>query len=469
MEHSLDLSTQRQSTRYGFHYFPDSLHYREEDLQARIPELKDLGASWLVMQSDANRAIPEDFILGLVKEKIEPIIHFHLNLANPIPANQIDPILSAYAKWGVHYVIFFDRPNSRNAWGDLAWAQANLVDKFIDQFLPLAQTAITYGLTPVFPPLEPGGQYWDTVFLRQALEGLQARNAEKVLARLGIAAYGWTWGKTLNWGAGGPEQWPQTKPYRIPSGSQDQRGFRIFDWYFSITKAVLQKTCPMILLQTGLSNDPDIKSEDTATDRLDDNIILNILKLLNDENVYDGTPEKEALQPIPEEVLCCNFWLPSSGKVNELADHPWISEEDNRTNLAQAILEWRKSTHGIESNTDIFIAKERSIENPFPISRYLLFPSLEWFLDNEQREEIQEYLIRFQPTIGFSIKEAVHAAIVDVAGDAEQVPDAMIEALRQSGCAVRRIIDSSESEINTYNGEELGDYPSDKSIDYATV
>src|SRR5574340_797115 len=45
--------------RLGFHYFPDTLHYTERDLQQWLPVLLDLGASWLVIRSDATRAIPE--------------------------------------------------------------------------------------------------------------------------------------------------------------------------------------------------------------------------------------------------------------------------------------------------------------------------------------------------------------------------------------------------------------------------
>ena len=469
MEHSLDFNNQKQSTRYGFHYFPDSLHYRANDLQIWIPELKTLGASWLVMQSEANRAIPEDFILGLVEEKIEPIIHFPLNLADPISPNQIDPILSAYAKWGVHYVIFFDRPNSRTAWGNLGWAQINLVDKFIDQFLPLAQAAVDHGLTPVFPPLEPGGHYWDTVFLRHALEGLQARNAVKVLDKMIIAAYAWTWGKQLNWGVGGPEQWPLSRPYRIPSGSQDQRGFRIFDWYHSITRAVLQKTCPIILLQSGISSDPVSTKENTNTSELENKTILNILRLLNDENVYDLTAKEETIQPVPEEVLCCNFWLLSADQKNGYANQAWVTDGGHKSIIAQMVLDWRKSSISIELNSEVSMAKENSFENNFSISRYLLFPSLEWFFDNAQQEEIQGYMKRYQPTIGFSIKEAAHAAVVTVAGNADLIPDTTLESLRESGCFVKRLSDSFESEINSTNGEELGDYPTEKNLDYASV
>jgi hypothetical protein len=469
MEHSLDITKQTNTTRYGFHYFPDSLHYRSDDLQTWIPELKALGASWLVLQSEANRAIPEEFILGLVEEKIEPIIHFPLNLADPISITQINPILSSYAKWGVHYVIFFDRPNSRTTWGDLAWAQSNLVDRFIDQFLPLAQSAVEYGLTPVFPPLEPGGHYWDTVFLRDALEKMQTRNAVKVLEKIAIAAYAWTWGKTLNWGFGGQEQWPLSRPYRIPSGSQDERSFRIFDWYQSITRAVLQRTCSTLLLQTGITNDPASIKENSETVGVENNNILDILKLLNNENVYDAIEKEQALKPVPEEVLCCNFWLLSSCKNDRYANQAWITEDNQKSAIAQNVINYYNSSNSNELNSDPLMEKEYPFENNFRISRYLLFPSIEWFLQNGQLKEIQEYIKRYKPTIGFSIDEAAHAEIVTITGITESISDAAIESLRKSGCYVNRLSDPQENIINFYTGEKLGDFPSEKTLEYASV
>ena len=52
--------------RIGFHYFPDTQHYRQSDLQTWLPLLHELGAGWLTLQAPDNRAIPEAFIRGLI-------------------------------------------------------------------------------------------------------------------------------------------------------------------------------------------------------------------------------------------------------------------------------------------------------------------------------------------------------------------------------------------------------------------
>ncbi|HEX9013349.1 MAG TPA: hypothetical protein VF813_07525, partial [Anaerolineaceae bacterium] len=212
------------NTRIGFHYFPDTVHYRESDLHAWVPELRSLGASWLVLSAPTDRAIPEYFISGMVSAGIEPILHFQLSLEKQVAIDEMKFFFENYAKWGVHYVIFYDRPNSRSSWSAAAWAQEDLVERFIDRFAPLADAAVQAGLVPVFPPLEPGGDYWDTAFLQSGLRSLMRRKQFQVLDKLVLAAYAWSGEHSLNWGAGGPERWPGARPYMTPSNEEDQRG-----------------------------------------------------------------------------------------------------------------------------------------------------------------------------------------------------------------------------------------------------
>jgi len=53
-------------SRLGLHYFPDTIHYRQSDLQTWLPELRQLNVQWLVLRSETNRAIPETFLDGLL-------------------------------------------------------------------------------------------------------------------------------------------------------------------------------------------------------------------------------------------------------------------------------------------------------------------------------------------------------------------------------------------------------------------
>ncbi len=62
------------------------------------------------------------------------------------------------------------------------WARQDLVERFLDRFLPVAAAAIEEGINPILPPLEPGGSYWDTSFLQSMLTSL-VRRGPAVLTR----------------------------------------------------------------------------------------------------------------------------------------------------------------------------------------------------------------------------------------------------------------------------------------------
>jgi hypothetical protein len=75
------LQSQNGTTnRLGFHYFPDTLHYSDRDLQIWLPLLKDLQVGWIVLRSETRRGIPEAFLAGLQKEQISPIIQFQASI-----------------------------------------------------------------------------------------------------------------------------------------------------------------------------------------------------------------------------------------------------------------------------------------------------------------------------------------------------------------------------------------------------
>lgn len=471
MEHTFNNTSGQPGSRLGFHYFQDHDHYRTEDLLFWVPRLKTFGTAWLVLNGEISRAIPEDFIKGLKKEKIEPIIHFRLGLSHPIAIDQLEPLLSVYSKWGVRNIIFFENPNQQISWGNQRWSQPNLIEAFVDQFLPLAKTTINLGMTPFFPAMIPGGQYWDTVFLQQSLEEIKKRDAVEILSKLGISAYGWSWGKSLDWGAGGIERWPKTKPYRIPLDSQDQRGLRTYEWYQSVARKVIGKNCPIILLQMGLVNEPVFS---TSSNDINKNNINNaetnikLIQLLNNENVLELESSSELLQPISDMVICGNIWLMSCNSLQQkYKGYAWWNEDGNLAEMPASVLRSIQASSKNVSERDGILMFGKSAGDNHPISRYLFFASLEDFLQNEHRWDVQEYLMRYQPTIGFSLNEAAQAAIVDIGSDENQVPESVLEALRECGCSVRRLQETHKKIINEDYGVELADFPYEKDINYA--
>jgi hypothetical protein len=429
--------------RVGFHYYPDTLHYREADLATWLPQLSALKAGWLVLSADLDRAIPEHFLRGLIADGIEPVIHFQPALDASLDLRELRTLLEVYARWGVRYVIFFDRPNDRSSWLTSGWVQSDLVERFLDRFLPVASLAVQIGLTPVFPPLQPGGSYWDTAFLRSALQAMQRRRQESLLAKMGLAAYAWSGGRSLDWGGGGPERWPESRPYLTPPGSQDQRGFRIFDWYLAIAQAVLHRPCPIFLLQAGSPDDP---SSTTVTEQDSYQAsYLAIAQLLGEqpgdtEAIADPLASDNPLEPVPPQVMAACFWLLAADPTSRHADSAWFDAQGQPGKLAAALRDQQRSL-GLKRRQQAggkgFCNSPNNADHP--IQHYLLLPGFEWGVPDWYLEVIRPFVKKYRPTIGFSIDEASLAKRVTVVGNSPHFSSEMVYRLEAAGCLVEQI------------------------------
>ncbi len=460
--------------RTGFHYYPDALHYKESDLAAWLPELQALGAGWLTLMAPQNRAVPEGFLRGLLSAGIEPVLHFHLPAGSPAStgsqAGDLRLLFEIYAQWGVHYMALFDRPNLRSAWSTPAWSQRDLVERFLDGYLPLAEAAQESGLIPVFPPLEPGGDYWDTAFLRLALQGIQRRGRPGLLDRLVLGAYAWTGGRPLDWGAGGPEHWPAAHPYETPAGSQDQRGFRIFDWYLTLAQAVLHEPCPLLIIGGGsrLSELRKDSSRDPAQSLAEHtrlNLAVAALMAPQDaERVEDGNCDRvydpldgDALEPAPAAVLACNFWLLAASPGSAYAAEAWFQPEGETLPIVDALKQrvangnWQLANgkgQGVKGEGVLPFSSEQlppegnhgsSTDRTKPIGHYLLLPSYEWGVSDWHLDVIRPFVKKYHPVVGFSLEEAMYARRVTVVGGVQSFPEKGLQRLRQSGCIVQQI------------------------------
>lgn len=435
--------TPKNNTRLGFHYYPDTAHYRMGDLQKWLPELRAIGASWLTLLAPSDRAIPEHFLRGLIEADIEPILHFPFSndgsgFRVPEAAEMIS-LFASYARWGVHYVILFDRPNLRLAWPASGWAQNDLVERFLDRYLPLAQAAAQCGLTPVFPPLEPGGDFWDTVFLRTALQAAMRREQNGSLEKFVLSAYARAGERPLDWGSGGPERWPGARPYFTPPGSEDQRGFRIFDWYLRIAEAVFGNPCPLLLLGAGSypasTSDASSRRAASPTDHGQRN--LSIARTLL-ENASTGRVDiaAEPLDPIPAAVLACNFWLLTAVAQSPHLSQAWFQPDGSVSPLVAELRAWASSRSAAPTSLSPALPKLASSR---PIAHYLLIPAYEWGVADWHLDVIRPFIKKYRPTVGFSLAEAALAGRVTVVGGENDFPDSALNELRAAGCFVERI------------------------------
>ncbi|MBM3146102.1 MAG: hypothetical protein FJ010_14250 [Chloroflexi bacterium] len=395
--------------RIGFHYFPDCQHYQQSDLDAWLPRLKDLGAGWLVLDTPVARALPENFLQRLLEADIEPILRCQFSPVSPPSLEEFSLLLGVYARWGIKYIVLFDRPNLRRTWSGASWAQSDLVERFLDLFLPWGEACSKAGLTPIFPPLEPGGDYWDTSFLKAALEGMSRRGHQSLLDTLVVGAYAWANDQPLDYGIGGPERWPGAQPYITPTGEQDQRGFRIFDWYQAIIESVLLESRLIFLF--GLGNPGD--SEGT----------LQIARLLAGEEI-------EGVAATPDAVLGGAFWLLSAPEGSEHAPRAWYPPNGEAAPVVEAMLQWQASNPKNASPTP---GESR------PISHYVLLPTYDWGIPDYPLDALRPYIKSHKPTLGFSLEEAAKARRVTVIGSEGVYPEEVLRQLRSNGCIVERI------------------------------
>ncbi len=434
-----------RKSRLGMHYFVDTFHFRQHDLEIWLPRLQAMDSSWLVLQSPADRAIPEHFIRGLVQEEIEPLIQFCLPLGAPLELAEIEPLLAAYSHWGVSAVMLYDRPNARTAWPPYGWTQDNLVERFLDRFVPLANLANHNQLAVIFPPLQPGGSYWDTVFLRSALESLVRRKETRLLQDMALSAYAWSGGHALNWGAGGPDRWPEARPYYTPLDEPDQRGFRIFDWYLAISRAVLGGDLPIVLLGAGLSGDPFETGEYTPTDEGHIRTCLAIADLLAGKDTLDPGDGKTPLEALPAAVVAANYWLLASEPGGAFFHHAWYRGEDKELPIAQAFR--RRHTRASKTPpTQVPFAQPTANAAPgaakaptHRIRHYLLLPTYDFGVAEWHLNIIRPFIKKHRPTVGFSLEEAALAERVTVLGGEQAFPEDRLEQLRHAGSIVERI------------------------------
>jgi hypothetical protein len=429
------------TARLGLHYFPDTLHYRDMDLRVWLPELRALGISWIVLSAPVDRAIPEDFVRGLLQAGVEPILHFTF-LSDPISdCDGLATLFSAYAGWGVRYVMLFDRPNSRRAWTTATWAQINLVEHFLDHYLPLAGRLIESGLTPIFPPLEPGGDYWDTAFLRAALESMLQRNETQLLDQLILGAYAASHERPLDWGMGGPERWPGARPYQTPSEEQDQCGFCIYDWYRTITQAVINKDLPIMLFGVGSPGMFLAKEQrkNSAEEHAQRNIIL--------AQQVSGNPQLPFSDPLPAEIKACNFWLMATTRDDPQYFQAWYQPDGQTLPVVGMLRQLQSEREKLSVSSPIEVApamsastnKSSTPEANRPIAHYVLLPNkdqgkTEFYLDN-----IRPFVKKYFPTVGFSDEEAILAGQVTIIGEGHEFPEERVQKLRAAGCRVVRL------------------------------
>jgi len=409
--------------RLGFHYFQDYDHYQVRDLELWATELASIKASWLILKAPTTAAIPEEFITGLIQAGIQPVLHFDFQVNSPIRPEDLRVLLSTYSRWGVKYAIFFDRPNTKNAWTEGSWSQGDLVERFLDRYLPFVRLADQNGIIPVFPPLQPGGDYWDLSFLRKVLQLVQQRRSFDFSAHLHMAVSSQTFEHPLDWGQGGQSHWKTPRPYsKFDLGEEDHIGFNTWQWHADLVKEVLNVNPQFFLFYYGMSN---ITGDKLNTANSFEQMV---------EIAISSPGEASGETQLPENILGCCFWLLSAAENDP---HGMTSYFDATGKPKEAGIPAYKQK--IEQNVkqkQEYAVSNRLAEWIYPIDHYLLLPSYDWGIPENTLDRIRPIIRDARPTIGFSVIEATNARKVTVWNENGAFSEHDIQLLREAGCLV---------------------------------
>lgn len=237
---------------YGFHWFPDDQHFSVELFQRFVPHLTEMGASWLVLRASLQPVVAAKDIAGLLKEAgVEPLLHIVPKRGQSATPARLRQAVGEWVEGGVRVVAFDDQPNLASRWPQ--WEPHGLPRRYARWLAPhLTVLAEFRGVTPLFPPLALGGDYWDTTFLEEALAELKAIHPSW-LNRLGIACMNRLEGRSVTWGKGGPAHWGASS--RAQRGErEDHLGFRSWEWAGQIADQQLGRHVETYTLVTRLSS-----------------------------------------------------------------------------------------------------------------------------------------------------------------------------------------------------------------------
>ncbi len=403
---------------YGFHYFPDEQHYRIADLERWLPELQALGAAWLTLRASAERAVPEAFINALVQAGIEPIIHIPHSGVEPFDLEDLASLAAAYRNWGVNYVVLYDQPNQREQWPAGTFDQLHLIERFLTCWLPAVKVLRACGLAAVFPPLRQGGTFWDLSFLRTSIETLTAWGETELMHEMILGAYAFAGPHPADWGRGGQTAWPAAQPYCTPPGSEDQLGFRAFEWYAEVTAECLGQPLPTLVLAGGARfGELDTKTGQPLDIAWHTTCNANIAHAMTNRH-------------LPDYLLNMNFWL-LAAEGQPAAAAAWFPAGSQPLPVCQQL------STPVASATLASNARKPGAAKRLP--HYVLLPTLEHGPSEWHWRAAGGFVRDQHAACGYSAEDAAAALQVTVVGSEQEISRQVETGLRGIGCKVRRV------------------------------
>lgn len=434
----------RGDTGIGFHYYPDVTHFDRQSLSYWLAELKDLGASWLVLRSTLDETVPEYFVRELISAHVEPVVGIDVWPLQSVDRAVLSTVCRQYAAWGVYYVYLYREPNRASQWRVEDWSPPGLVGRFARMLFPAMESIYTAGLFPLLSPLAPGGSYWDLTFLRELLDLLATDGRAHLLDRLGICIHNPASNRPLVWGKGGPDRWSLVRPYDSPPGSQDHRGFHLFEWYDALIRERLGQSLPMLCGATSLIPGSQTDPAFPALDEMaHGQRCVEIARL-----VMGGE--------VPDYLFNVTFWALAAGDSEPSETHAWYKRDTSTLPAVDALKRLKKQPRRFRWSAAN--RPDLGQDSHHPIYHYVLFASSTTSASGSRSARWMvpaavEYIDHFRPAIGFTVEEARRASRVTVIGPDLETTAAIEAALASAGCLVEPIVAQSEDALR----QALGD------------
>ncbi|MFQ5945183.1 MAG: hypothetical protein ACE5NC_02935 [Anaerolineae bacterium] len=401
--------------------------------QDRARRWAEAGIGWVTLESSVGHPIPSDLVTALTRQGIEPVLALDRSPVSEVDQRALRTTLDAYAVAGGRYLYLYRYPNLAGSWDSARWSEPELVRRFMGILRPSLARAIEAGLIPLLPPLQPGGDYWDTAFLAESLEILMEEDPG-LLESIGVATVT-PLDRDLNWGTGGPTRWPLARPYHTPPGSQDHRGFRIFAWYDEIIKGQLGRSLPLVAVTSYPAvGGPMRRTAEAAAMARRGSLPRYLLCVnLGPLEAQDGTPmpavrmmAEQAQAPSDEVARTPETELPPQNPQRQQAPMPSTESEPVPDPWSEPSGEPPPSNGSIQ--------------------HYVLFPTWDFGVSDWYWRMATKYVRAFRPACGFQPDEAGLARYVTIIGDERGVSAATEEELVARGCRVERIAgDDAES------------------------
>jgi hypothetical protein len=249
------------------------------------------------------------------------------------------------------------------------------------------------------------------------LTSLLRRGQADLVERLVLGTYAWTYDKPLDWGAGGPSQWPEARPYTTPVKSQDQIGFCIADWYSEIAQKILGNTLPLFVLGGGVGPSQNTHTHDAQ----------------NAAEIHGAIAETLLAHSYAERLLGFCFYTLTSNDDNSGWYRDDLAASPSAETLERLML------------TSPVTAPPSSPVKPIP--HYVLLPSGEGRDLSLDWKAIEPFVLAIKPVVGYSPEDARLAAQVTLIGGESAISKKLETQLRDRGCKVRRFFDPGSEEF----------------------